>query len=144
MLSAAFLTLVGFGAISNAMAQESVTPAPNSNDKPFSPADKNGRFVYLIEFAEPGLLNRPGSAVGKGLQPNSREIQAQRDLMVAEQAAHVQAMNAAVGRSLAVTHHFLATHSGVATRMTPAEAERVRRVAGVKSVTRERVDQLDP
>ena len=63
--------------------------------------------------------------------------------MVAEQAAHLKAMNAAIGRSLEVTHHFLATHSGVATRMTPAEAERVRRVEGVKSATRERVNQLD-
>ena len=118
-------------------------PAPNSNEKQFSPADKSGRFVYLIEFAEPGLQHRLGSTEGKGLQPNSREAQAQRDLMVAEQAAHLKAMNAAVGRSLEVTHHFLATHSGVATRMTPTEAERVRRVAGVKSVTRERVNQLD-
>ena len=104
---------------------------------------QNGRFVYLIEFAEPGLLRRTGTANDAPFDPNTPQVKAQTAAVVAEQATHVEAMNSAVGRPLDVTHHFLVTHSGVATRLTPAEADSVRNVAGVKSVERERVYELD-
>ena len=58
-------------------------------------------------------------------------------------AAHVQAIDRAIGRSVQPTHLYLATHSGVAARLTPSEADIVRTQPGVKSVERERVYDLD-
>ena len=152
LLSSIFLALLGSGAFSSSVlagAKASSAPAESTatdaakDVEEFSPADQNGRFRYLIEFAEPGLLNRTGTPKDQRFDPNRPEVQAQRALLVAEQAAHVQAMNSAVGRTLDVTHHFVATHSGVATRLTPAEADSVRNVPGVKSVERERVYEPD-
>src|SRR5438309_9115398 len=79
-----FLALVGFGTFSTLFAQPNggsgspvkissgttasfSAPAPSSSSSGFSPsgqnedvqlspADRNGRFVYLIEFTEAGLL----------------------------------------------------------------------------------------
>ena len=62
-----FLALLGSGAFSNVFAQAKsaardsapAAVAQNiSDDAPLSPADDNGRFVYLIEFAEPGMMHR--------------------------------------------------------------------------------------
>ncbi|MEO5721282.1 MAG: S8 family serine peptidase, partial [Chthoniobacterales bacterium] len=147
-LSGIFLALVALGAFpSNVIAQAKSSSAPASVDtaqevERFSPADEDGRFVYLIEFAEPGLLHRPGTSTEGRFEPNKPESHAQLAQVTAEQAAHLQAMNAAVGRPLVVTHHFAVTHSGIATRLTPAEADSVRNLAGVASVERERVYEL--
>ena len=65
-----FLTLLGFGAFSNTFA-EAKTSAPDvvapllEENEQLSPADTNGRFVQLIEFAEPGLLKRQGHTSGE-------------------------------------------------------------------------------
>jgi hypothetical protein len=143
--SGAFLGLAGTGAIPTLFAQKS-QPADISKAAPqpeLSPADENGRFVYLIEFAEAGLLHRSGLPVGEHFNPETSEVKAQQKLIVGEQAAHLDAMSSTLGRPLDVSHRYQITHSGVATRMTAVEAERVRTLAGVKSVERERVYQLD-
>src|SRR5207247_10695652 len=57
--------------------------------------------------------------------------------------AHVDAMTRAIGRSVNVTHHFLVTHSGIATRLTPEEARKVRTLPGIASMERERVYHVD-
>ena len=62
--------------------------------------------------------------------PNTPEAQANRATLVAEQAAHIQAMARAINRTPDVTHRYLVTHSGIATRLTPAEAQIVRGAAG--------------
>jgi subtilisin family serine protease len=151
-LSGVCLALAGLGAFSKA-SRQSNQPTPASGGKSsgstfsrassnaniqYSPADKDGRFVYLIEFAQKGMLQQ-ARARGERFNPNTPQAQAQRDQIIREQANHVQAMTRALGRHLNVSHHFLVTHSGIATRLTPEEAQVVRRLPGVKSVERERL-----
>ncbi len=108
-----------------------------------SPADNNGRFVQLIEFAEPGVLRRQGHTSGEHFKADTPQARAALEQIKAEQAVHVQAIANAIGRQPDVTHHFMMTHSGIATRLTPEEAQIVRMMPGVVSVERERVYQLD-
>jgi subtilisin family serine protease len=147
-----FLALLGFGAFSNVFAQprkSASAPAGKSFSHnvsggavQLSPADREGRFVYLIKFAEPGLLHRQTRAPGERFNPNTPQAQTQREQLTSEQANHVQAMTSALGRSPNVTHHFLVTHSGIAARLTPEEAQIVRGLPGVVSVERERLQHV--
>ena len=142
-LSGVCLALAGLGTLSNASPQSKQTTsrsnAPASDAIQYSPADKDGRFVYLIEFAEKGVLHRQTLARGEHFNPNTPQAQAHRDEIISEQANHLQAMTTALGRDLNVTHHFLMTHSGIAARLTPEEAQTVRGLPGIKSVERERL-----
>lgn len=147
-LSGVFLALVGGGAFSSALAQPKTSARAAAaeavgQDEKLSPADKDGRFVYMIEFAEAGLLHRQGRASGESFNVNSPETKAQQTQLVAEQAAHVQAIDRALGRDLKATHYFLVTHSGLAARLTPREAQIVGALSGVKSIERERLYDLD-
>ena len=108
-----------------------------------SPADNQGRFVQLIEFAEPGLLQRQGHTSGEHFRTDTPQARAGLEQIQAEQAAHIQAIASAIGRQPDVTHHFTMTHSGIATRLTPEEAQIVRMMPGVASVERERVYEMD-
>ncbi|HZS55566.1 MAG TPA: hypothetical protein VFA65_14290, partial [Bryobacteraceae bacterium] len=113
--------------------------AAGRSDVEFSPADKDGRFQYMIEFAEKGILKRQTRAKGQRFQMNTPQAQAVRTQIMREQAGHIQAMNRALGRQLNVSHYFLVTRSGVAARLTPEEAQVVRGLPGIKSVERERL-----
>ncbi len=108
-----------------------------------SPADANGRFVQMIEFAEPGVVQRTGHTSGERFKADTPQARAALDQIKAEQVAHVLAIANAIGRTPEVTHHFTMTHSGIATRLTPEEAQIVRMLPGVASVERERVYHLD-
>jgi len=144
-LSGVCLALAGLGAFSNASHQSKQTtsrsdaPAKGGGGIEYSPADKDGRFVYLIEFVDKGMLHRQTLARGERFNPNTPQAQANRDQIISEQANHLQAMTTALGRDLNVTHHFLVTHSGIAARLTPEEAQTVRGLPGIKSVERERL-----
>ena len=116
--------------------------APATDAIQYSPADKEGRFVYLIEFAEKGMLHRQTLAHGERFNANTPQAKANRDQVVTEHANHVQAMTGALGRDLKVTHYFLVTHSGIATRLTPEEAQALRGLPGIKSVERERLNPV--
>lgn len=161
VLAGVFLAFVGFGVFSPVFGQSknassgdrkvfsesrSLSAAgqsrPNDNTGAFSPADDRGRFVYLVEFAEPGLLSQAGITSGRSVL-RSPQAQTNREHLVAQQAAHVQAIGQAIGRSLDVTHHFLATHSGVAARLTPDEAAIVRGLPGIAKIEREQLYHLD-
>src|ERR1043165_2277645 len=94
VLSSIYLVLVGFGAFSLSFAQTPNAPAPNNTPSArphqYSPADANGRFVYLIEFSEPGLVHRPGSTMGQSFHPNTPQVQQQLTAMIEEQTQHVR------------------------------------------------------
>ena len=143
-----FLTLLGCGAFSNTFAQ-SKSSAPDATGplleetEQLSPADNNGRFVQLIEFSEPGLLRRQEHTSGERFRADTPQARADLEQLKAEQAVHVQAIASAIGRQPVVTHHFMVTHSGIATRLTPEEAQIVRMMPGVASVERERVYEMD-
>src|ERR1044072_9224375 len=80
--------------------------APARGAVDFSAADKDGRFVYLIEFADKGLLHRQTLARGEHFNPNTPQALTQRAEITREQANHVQGMTSALGRQLQVSHHF--------------------------------------
>jgi hypothetical protein len=96
-LSGVFLALLGFGAFSNVFGQSKISaarPAGKSStgasfshstgrgETQLSPADKDGRFVYLIEFAEKGLLRRQTLARGERFNPNTPQAQTQRGRII--------------------------------------------------------------
>ncbi len=143
-----FLALLGYGAFSTTYA-ESNNSAPDPvrpgtvETEQLSPADSEGRFVQLIEFSEPGLVRRQEHTSGERFKADTPQARADLEQLKAEQAVHIQAIGGAIGRQPNVTHHYLATHSGIATRLTPEEAQTVRMMPGVVSVERERVYELD-
>jgi subtilisin family serine protease len=158
-ISGVCLALAGLGTFSNAPRQSKQltqrsggksTTAPKSSSHSFShatggrnvqfsPADKEGRFRYMIEFTEKGMLQRQTRVHGQRFQANAPQAQTQRAQVMREQADHIQAMNRALGRGLNVSHYFLVTHSGIAARLTPEEGQIVLAVPGIKSVERERL-----
>ncbi len=129
--------LLGLGAVT-APARAQDGPAPV-----YSEADAAGRFVYLVEFAEPGLLGRVSRAPNARLDIESGEGRAALAQIVAEQAEHVRAIHGAIARLAEVTHHYTATHSGIALRLTPDEAAKVAALPGVAAIEREVVYELD-
>jgi subtilisin family serine protease len=158
-LSGICLALAGLGTLSNASRQSKQTAqrsggkpatAPNSSSHSFShatggrnvqysPADNDGRFRYMIQFTDKGMLQRQTRTRGQRFQANSPQAQTLRAAVMREQASHIQAMNRALGRELNVSHYFVVTHSGIAARLTPEEAQAVRALPGIKSVERERL-----
>ena len=156
-LSGICLALAGLGTFANASRQSKQTAqrsgvksatAPNSSHSlsharggrnvELSPADNDGRFRYMIKFTEKGMLHRQTRG-GQRLQMNSPQAQTLRAQVMTEQANHIQAMNRALGHGVDVSHYFLVTHSGIASRLTPEEAQTVRGLPGIKSVERERL-----
>jgi subtilisin-like proprotein convertase family protein len=142
------LMLLAYGASSNAVAQsQTFAPAVAAplveETEELSPADSNGRFVHLLEFAEQGVLGRQEHRSGERLRADTPQVRAALEQIKVEQAVHIQAIATAIARPLEVTHQFMMTHSGIATRLTPEEAQVARRMQGVVSVERERVYQLD-
>ena len=93
----------------------------------------------MIKFVENGMQQRQTHSHGQGFQANTPQAQTLRAQVMKEQADHIQAMNQALGHGLNVSHYFLVTHSGIAARLTPEEAESVRGVPGIQSVERERL-----
>src|ERR1041385_4222342 len=157
-LSGICLALAGLGTLSNASRQSkqpaqrslgksaaapksshSFSHAAGGRDVQYSPADNDGRFRYMIQFAEKGMMHRQTRAPGERFQVNSPQAQTLRAAVMREQAGHIQTMNRALGHDLNVSHYFLMGHSGVAARLTPEEAQAVRGLPGIKSVERERL-----
>ena len=143
-----FLALIAAGAFSNTFAQPKTlasSPAAKANSsgavqepENFTPADGAGRYVHLIEFAELGLMRREANVSSAQFSAKTPQAVADMEAMKVEQAAHVNEIASALGRQPEVTHHYLVTHSGIATRLTPEEAQVVRNLPGVASVERER------
>ena len=158
-LSGICLALAGLGTFANASRQSkqtgqrspgksqavpksslhSLSHAQGGRSVELTPADNEGRFRYMIQFPEKGIAQRETRAPGEHFQMNSPQAQTLRSAVMREQAGHIQAMNRALGHELNVSHYFLVTHSGIAVRLTPEEAQAVRGLPGIKSVERERM-----
>src|SRR5262245_32866174 len=156
-LSGICLALAGLGTFSNprnvqaqsknstprvgakSSASASFSHAPSGRNVEYSPADNDGRFRYMIQFAEKGMLQRQTRQHGQRFQANTPQAQALRTQVMREQAGHIESMTRALGHDLNVSHYFLVTHSGIAARLTPEEAQTVRGLPGIKSVERERL-----
>lgn len=111
-----------------------------SEPSEYTPANALGQFRYLVTFDEPGLLerHRAGRMTAAGFDMDTPEMQDARDLLIARQSAHRQAMASELGRTVTASHHYLVTHSGMAVWLTPDEAGRVESLPDVVSVERER------
>ncbi len=107
-----------------------------------SPADEQGRYVYLVEFSDPGLLQRLNRVSGTRLDISAPATQAALSEVRNQQAAHLRSVTDALGRAVQVSHHYLVTHSGVAMRLTPEDARELARQDFVRSIERERVYEL--
>jgi subtilisin family serine protease len=108
--------------------------------------------LWMIEFAEPGLLYFQGDAQ----QPQGTAPAGQRRLdvhtpaavqyqsrLTAAQDAHIAAIEARLGRSVQAIHRYAITHSGIALELTEEEAARIRDLPGIVSVEKEALYQLD-
>ena len=114
-------------------------------DAQFTPADADGRYVYLVEFDEPGLLELHRQARGEGQRFDSQrsEIQAESARMADRHSGFLSQLGGVFGRSVQASHFFQVTHSGMALRLTEAEAGRVASLPGVASIERERQYFID-
>ncbi len=100
--------------------------------------------TYLIEFAEPGLLGfQQSRSPQQPFDVRAPEVQAWAAELQRQQADYRAAMAGVLGRQIEVTHHYLATHSGFAAKLTADEAASVRQLQGVVSVEAERIETLD-
>lgn len=153
---ATFLTLVGvcLGMLVTAPSVAQEKPAPNNSASTagadddssigLSPADALGRYRYMIDFDEPALMDL-GGAVKSGNRLNTKapDFERAKSEIQQFQAMRIDSINAALARSVEVSHHFLVTRNGIAVRLTPQEARQVADLAAVKAVERERVYSLD-
>jgi subtilisin family serine protease len=125
--------------VKSAHASKSFVHATDRRNVEYTSADSQGRFRYMIRFSENGMVKRLTRARGQRFQMNTPQAQTLRAQIMTEQANHIQAMTRALRHGVDVSHYFLVTHSGIAARLTPEEAQAVRGLPGIKSVERERL-----
>ena len=108
------------------------------------------RESYIVRFVEPGLLEQlridsAPSALRKSLRPDLRSADAMvlRQQIEQTQGQHLAAINARLARTADATHRFQLTLSGAALELTEAEADSIRRLAGIESVQKAPVEHLD-
>jgi subtilisin family serine protease len=110
------------------------------------PPRADGRAIYLVRFAEEGLLNYRGGIAGLAATANAQA--GKFDLRTPAAAAyaahlrtardaHVAAMRTALGRDAEITHSYALTQNGIAVALSAADAARVAQLPGVQSVARE-------
>ncbi|TVQ30192.1 MAG: hypothetical protein EA370_13915, partial [Wenzhouxiangella sp.] len=111
----------------------------------FTPADDQGRFVFMVEFDEPGLLELHRQTRGTGQRFDSRapDIRAESESMVARHQSVLADFGSRLGRSVEASHFFQITHSGMAVRLTELEARQIAEMPNVASIQRERLYFLD-
>lgn len=123
-----------------------VLPAAMAGDLQIadSALDEQGRGVWLVTFEEPGLIEQHRRERGRGerVDPRAPEIMARRARLAAVQAERQGEIESRIDRTLEVSHRYLFTHSGMAVRLTAAEAAELARLDGVTRVERERIYPL--
>ena len=117
--------------------------APANTANAASQAQASAREVYIIRFAEPGLLHYAGGAQGlratapgaqRKLDVHTQAAQAYSAYLQSQRDAHLQAIAQTLGRSLDVTHSYLITMNGVAAELSASEASRIATLPGVTRV----------
>ncbi|MGY6631544.1 MAG: S8 family serine peptidase [Wenzhouxiangella sp.] len=109
------------------------------------PADQHGRYTYMIEFNEPGLmeLHRQTRSAGERFNFRAADMQAESQRITNSQQAHLSGMASVLGRSVQPSHFYQITHSGIAVNLTEREARQIQSLPNVASVERARVYFLD-
>jgi len=99
--------------------------------------------TYLIEFEQPGMLRFQRELTpGQRFDPQRLDTVIYRNQLMSQQAEFKAGMNAALGREVKVTHHYLASHSGIAAVLTAEEAAAIARMPGVAKVKAETIEVL--
>jgi subtilisin family serine protease len=113
-----------------------------------------GAESYIVSFSEDGLLYYQGNVQGFAATGHAPTARAQKldvhtpaaraydDYLATQRAAHVAAIESALGRPLAITHSYSITLNGIAADMTADEAARLATVPGVKEVKRAGFEKL--
>jgi len=100
--------------------------------------------VYMIEFAEPGLLEmQRQQAPGQRFDARSASTIAHRDQLQQSHASFRDTMRSKLAREVVVTHHYLVTHSGMAAVMTEVEAEEVSKIPGVVAIKPQTFERME-
>ncbi len=109
--------------------------------------------AYFIRFSEAGLMHYTGGVAGLAstarvgergkIDVKSANSVAYLDFLARQRTQHVNAINAALGRSIGITHSYAITMNGVAADLTLDEAVRVSRMPGVQSVRIARDERLE-
>ncbi len=138
-----FLMSLGLLAIASSVSANTVISSQSiDTNASFSAADEQGRFVYLVQYAEPGLLQRQLRSAGQPLDMSAPATQAALADIQAAHRNHLQAIAGSISRNPEVSHYYLATHSGMAMRLTPEEAGKVAALPQVVAIEREQVYEL--
>ena len=138
---------IGIALITTTSVASAAPAAPGNAAKVTTVEQTNTREVYIVRFAEPGLLHYSGGSQGltatapaalnqRKLDVHSTASQAYGNYLQSQRSAHLQSISQAIGRSLDVTHSYLVTMNGIAAEMSLSEARKVAAVAGVTSVKR--------
>ncbi len=109
----------------------------------YSPADAEGRYTYMIDFAEPSVIDQHRSRSSGQFERSSPANAAWRSQLQSLQAERIDQMTQVLGRSASPSHYFLDLRNGIALRLTPAEAERIASMNGIRSVERERLYSVE-
>jgi subtilisin family serine protease len=139
------VSAIGFALLGASVVH--AAPSVRGTEKIVSQDQANQRDVYIVRFAEPGLLHYSGGTQGlsatapaalkqRKLDVHSAASQAYAHYLEDRRVSHLAAIAAALGRPLDVTHSYRVTMNGVAGEMSSDEARRIAKLADVASVSR--------
>jgi len=130
---------------SASLAATASQPGSFTQTQRFTPADEEGRYVWLIEFDEPGLLDLHRQTRGEGIRFDAQapDMRSESQLMAARHVFQLSSMSTELRREVAATHFFQVTHSGLAVRLTEREARQLASLPGIRAIERERQYFLD-
>jgi len=102
------------------------------------------RQTYMIEFDQPGLVafDQQHNGAAHRFDARNSEIAAYKSELVASHQAFRNTFSSVLARNVDVTHYYLATHSGMAAKLTADEAARLRTLPGVRTIEPERMEEL--
>lgn len=149
LASAIGLALAGSGlAAMPVMANTGQQSFPSPGALAGQSATASGR--YFITFTEPGLVNYHGGIQGipatapnfdgvsknssEKLQVNSIAAQSYKAYLEQRRAGHIASMEMAIGHPLKIKFSYGIIRNGVSAALTSAEAARITKLRGVKSV----------
>ena len=143
-----------FHLIAAAIASVGLAAASNAQLLNDPVARSSTGSVYIVTFAEPGLLYNTGQNRSYGATaPQSvgtRKLNAQsdaaleyRNYLKIQQNNYISAIAAKAGRAVEVTQRYDVTLNGIALRLTEAEAASIASIPGVESVKAEKIYEIN-
>ncbi|MEO8010303.1 MAG: protease inhibitor I9 family protein, partial [Dokdonella sp.] len=103
--------------------------------------DQSGTLDYRGGI--PGLRGTAAANAGERFNAKSPEALAYRQHLENLQAAKIADIRSSLSRDVEVPHTYQITHSGIAAKLTAAEAAQVAAMPGVRSVKLDKIYQLD-